>query len=354
MESSTEIGTRADSETVHATAWAVAVKPNSVLLLSRAKPLSTEVPPNQRINHIKERQESSPLPDFHVWPAGRKALTVATSTVTCHSRTNVTDRLSAVCQEFSSGRCAVKTKINSDLLQRLPFAVHDKAQSVRGQVVREHCVVAALCCLQAQKLMHDPSQSWQCPPYPAARRAYGPMFLIPRHRNLSKNGSAGCKRWECSPAKFLKAGPACLQARPGSSSCKVLNSKTMSSTGTQASMQSPCVDLCRGTSSIFRGLGSRTNIVGRQPCGIAPQEVGVKEVNVPWAQPVIDAAAASNNAMFSHHCGWHQSKKFMPWLNRPSTFCWTALPLVGVEPRANRNWNKNWNQNISWNNIDNM
>ena len=28
------------------------------------------------------------------------------------------------------------------------------------------------------------------------------------------------------------------------------------------------------------------------------------------------------------------SKKFTPWLNRPSTFCWTALPLVGVEPRA--------------------
>ena len=28
------------------------------------------------------------------------------------------------------------------------------------------------------------------------------------------------------------------------------------------------------------------------------------------------------------------SKKFTTWLNRPSTFCWTALPVVGVEPRG--------------------
>ena len=69
---------------------------------------------------------------------------------------------------------------------------------------------------------------------------------------------------------------------------------------------------------------------------------------MPWAQPVIHVTQLlrPTNTMPSRR--QKASGKFTPWLNQLSTFCRTALPLVGVEPRFWEDCFNNFSRGFQW------
>ena len=87
--------------------------------------------------------------------------------------------------------------------------------------------------------------------------------------------------------------------------------------------------------AVPRDLCSTKAIAGTDSSSKALHDVADKNVKVLWAQLVIVWCSCCVQTKRLTPSWWQKaSKKFTPWLNRPSTFCWTALPLVGVEPRA--------------------
>ena len=91
----------------------------------------------------------------------------------------------------------------------------------------ERELMKRLCWLQAQKFWCTDPPTWWSKPCSARMWAWCPSCLNPNRRTTNRLKTQGrdVSSGKCSPAKFLKAGPACMQEWPGSGSRDVFNSK---------------------------------------------------------------------------------------------------------------------------------
>ena len=99
--------------------------------------------------------------------------------------------------------------------------------SAYPRLERELSEAKELCWLQAQKNWCTDPLKWWSKPCSVRMWAWRLSCLNPNCRTTNRLKTQGrdASSEKCSPARFLKAGPACMQEGPGSSSRDAFNSK---------------------------------------------------------------------------------------------------------------------------------
>ena len=150
-----------------------------------------------------------------------------------------------------------------------------------------------LCWLQAQKFGCTDPPTWWSKPCSARMWAWCPSCLNPNRRTTNKLKTQGrdVSSGKCSPAKFLKAGPACMQEWPGSGSRDVFNSKLVwhkSRSRWRSSLVAvPAVPGMEFEQAVPRDLCSTKAFAGTDSSSIALHNVADKKAKALWSQLVI-------------------------------------------------------------------